>query len=92
MFDWMMWTWQSALFFVFVFGSITFTTVWTVLKPSPGRKGFLPISTTGGDRLFLGLVGALAVLFLWMAFTDKSLAWVGALLGAVWFVGEVVFG
>ena len=33
-------------------------TIWEVKSPSVMRKGFLPIATTRGDRLFIGLLSA----------------------------------
>lgn len=33
-------------------------TVWEIRSPTVLRKGFLPISTTRGDRVFIGLLGA----------------------------------
>jgi predicted small integral membrane protein len=33
-------------------------TVWEVKQPTVLRKGFLPIATTRGDRLFIGLMSA----------------------------------
>jgi predicted small integral membrane protein len=36
-------------------------TVWEIKSPTTMRKGFLPIATTRGDRLFIGLLsGGLA--------------------------------
>jgi len=33
-------------------------TVWQVLSPSVARRGVLPMETTRGDRLFIGLLGS----------------------------------
>jgi predicted small integral membrane protein len=33
-------------------------TVWEIKSPTTVRKGFLPIATTRGDRLFIGLLTA----------------------------------
>ena len=33
-------------------------TVWEIKSPTLLRKGFLPIATTRGDRLFIGLLTA----------------------------------
>jgi predicted small integral membrane protein len=54
--------------------------------PVVERKGFLPIATTPGDRLFIGLVFGLAIILLWLAFIGYAMLWFGALLTLVWFV------
>jgi predicted small integral membrane protein len=33
-------------------------TVWEIKSPTIERKGFLPLVTTRGDRLFIGLLGS----------------------------------
>lgn len=33
-------------------------TLWEIKSPTTSRKGFLPIETTRGDRLFIGLLAA----------------------------------
>jgi predicted small integral membrane protein len=92
MFGWMMWTWQSALFFIFVFGAIGFISIFAAVRPSAGRKGFLPIATTGGDRLFIGLITGIIILLLWMTFVNKSELWMGAAIATAWFVVEAIWG
>ena len=44
-------------------------TVWEIKSPTVLRKGFLPIATTRGDRLFIGL---LAAAYLNLAFVGMS--------------------
>lgn len=67
MLDWMVWTTPTAVFFICVFLMLIAMTVWEVKSPSVLRKGWLPIATTRGDRLFIGLLLAAYV----------NLAWVG---------------
>ncbi|ABM04858.1 conserved hypothetical protein [Psychromonas ingrahamii 37] len=56
--EWMAWTTPSALFFVGI-GSIILTMVcWEILSPTVPTKGFLPIITTRGDRIFISLLSA----------------------------------
>jgi len=90
--SWMMWTWQSGLFILFIFAAIAFITVVGVRRPAGERKGFLPIATTGGDRLFVGLISALIVLLLWLAFLGNTLLLVGALIAAAWFAVVAIWG
>jgi predicted small integral membrane protein len=58
MLEWMAWTqpWRSssAASRLMLVGM----TVWEVVWPTVERKGFLPMTTTRGDRLFIGLLGA----------------------------------
>jgi predicted small integral membrane protein len=44
------------------------------------RKGFLPIPTTRGDRLFIGLLSAAYVNLAWAGLTDIT-QWVAAAIG-----------
>ena len=55
-------------------------TIWQVKSPSIERKGFLPISTTRGDRLFIGLLCAAYVNLAWAGMTDVT-QYIGAVLG-----------
>ncbi len=56
---WMAWTWQTAVFFGFVFGCIALMGVLEWIRPGGHpRKGMLGLETTRGDRLFISLLGA----------------------------------
>jgi predicted small integral membrane protein len=55
-------------------------TIWQFKAPSIERKGFLPIATTRGDRLFIGLLSAAYVNLAWAGLTDVT-QYIGALLG-----------
>ncbi|WP_374674488.1 DUF2160 domain-containing protein [Ideonella sp.] len=58
MFDWMVWTTPIAVFFTCIVLMLVGMTVWEIRSPTTVRKGFLPIATTRGDRLFIGLLTA----------------------------------
>jgi predicted small integral membrane protein len=58
MFDWMVWTTPVAVFFTCIVLMLIGMTVWEIKSPTTMRKGWLPISTTRGDRLFIGLLSA----------------------------------
>ena len=58
MFDWMVWTTPVAVFFTCIALMLIGMTVWELKSPTVMRKGFLPIATTRGDRLFIGLLAA----------------------------------
>ena len=88
MIDWMNWTPTVVIFFAVIASILAVMTVYEIVSPCKERKGFLPIETTRGDRLFIGLLSAayihltfLAVsdLTLWVALA-ASVAWLGVLL------------
>ena len=58
MFEWMAWTTPVAVFFSCIVLMLAGMTVWEMKSPTAMRKGFLPIETTRGDRLFIGLLSA----------------------------------
>ncbi len=58
MFAWMVWTLPVAVFFVCIVLMLIGMTVWEIRSPTTLRKGFLPLATTRGDRLFIGLLTA----------------------------------
>ncbi|BBI61432.1 hypothetical protein HSBAA_27380 [Vreelandella sulfidaeris] len=57
--SWMVWTMPTAIFFSSIAAMLAGMTIWEILSPTIERKGFLPIATTRGDRLFIGLLGGL---------------------------------
>lgn len=58
MFDWMVWTTPVAVFFTVIVLMLVGMTVWEIKSPTTLRKGWLPMRTTRGDRLFIGLLAA----------------------------------
>ena len=78
--SWMAWTTPIAIFFISILIMLIGMTIWQVKSPSLERKGFLPISTTRGDRLFIGLLCAAYVNLAWAGLTDVT-QYIGAVLG-----------
>lgn len=72
-FEWMAWTPVTAAFFATIALLLAGMTVWELVQPTGERKGFLPISTTRGDRFFIGLVSAAFIHLFWLGFTDWTL-------------------
>jgi predicted small integral membrane protein len=72
-FAWMAWTWQTALFFVVLFGLIALMTVLAVMRPEKPRRGVLRIATTRGDRLFITLVGSAYIQLAWLGLSGPPL-------------------
>lgn len=58
MFAWMSWTTPVAVFFSCIALLLIAMTLWEIKSPTVARKGFLPMVTTRGDRLFIALLGA----------------------------------
>jgi ABC-type glycerol-3-phosphate transport system permease component len=77
--DWMAWTLPTALFFVAVALMFVIMTVWQLASPSLPRRGFLPMTTTRGDRLFVGLLGSAFINLAWLGLTDQP-QWGGVAL------------
>ena len=70
--DWMAWTPPTAGFFAAIAAILAVYTVWGILSPSLPRRGFLPMSTTRGDRLFVGLLVSAFVNLAWAGVTEAS--------------------
>jgi len=52
-------------------------TVWELRSPTQLRKGFLPMATTRGDRLFMGLLAAAYLNLAFVAISEKMVGWFG---------------
>jgi predicted small integral membrane protein len=75
MFEWMAWTTPVAVFFTCIVLMLISMTVWEIKSPTVIRKGFLPIETTRGDRLFIGLLSAAYVNLLFIGISGKLMQW-----------------
>ena len=58
-------------------------TVLEAAYPTVLRKGFLPISTTRGDRLFVGLLTSAYIHLAWLAVTEASL-YIALAISVIW--------
>ena len=81
--EWMAWTVPTATFFVAIGLLLTGMTVWQLVSPSIPRRGLLPIETTRGDRLFIGLLGSAYIHLAWIGLTELSL-WIALAIAVVW--------
>lgn len=77
MLDWMVWTLPVAVFFVCVFSMLAGMTILEIKSPTVPRRGFLPIATTRGDRLFIGLLSAAYVNLAFVGVSEKVGTWLG---------------
>ena len=75
MFEWMAWTVPVAVFFCSIVLMLVGMTVWELKSPTVERKGWLPMTTTRGDRLFIGLLSAAYVNLAFVAVSEKMQAW-----------------
>ena len=75
MFEWMAWTLPVAVFFISIALMLAVMTVWELKSPTATRRGWLPIPTTRGDRLFIGLMAAAWVNLGFVAVSEKAVAW-----------------
>ena len=83
--EWMAWTLPTALFFIAVGLLLLGMTVLELRRPCIERRGFLPIATTRGDRLFIGLLASAYLHLLIIGVNDWPL-WVASLLSLAWLV------
>jgi predicted small integral membrane protein len=86
-FAWMEWTLPVAIFFICVALMLIGMTIWEIRSPTIERKGLLPLRTTRGDRLFIGLLTAAYINLAWVGLTNIN-QFVGAAIGflALFFV------
>jgi predicted small integral membrane protein len=75
----MAWTLPTAIFFAAIAVILAGMTVWQVLSPATERRGLLPMATTRGDRLFIGLLGSAFIHLAWIGLSGLSLWWALAL-------------
>lgn len=78
--DWMAWTLPTAIFCASIFAMLAVMGTLEKVYPTVLRKGFLPVQTTRGDRLFIGLLTSGFIHLGWLALTEEaSLAWASAI-------------
>ncbi|MDR0216282.1 MAG: DUF2160 domain-containing protein [Comamonas sp.] len=75
MWEWMAWTTPVAVFFTCIVLMLVGMTVWEIKSPTTLRKGWLPIATTRGDRLFIGLLTAAYINLAWVGLGEKMVEW-----------------
>ncbi|MBF59589.1 DUF2160 domain-containing protein [Halomonas sp. FeN2] len=81
--SWMVWTVPTAIFFSSIAAMLAGMTIWEIMSPTIERKGFLPIATTRGDRLFIGLLSAAFIHLGVIGFTSLSI-WIALAVSALW--------
>jgi predicted small integral membrane protein len=69
---WMAWTTPSAVFFTVIIGLIAAMLIWELVSPTVARRGLLPMPTTRGDRLFIGLLAAAFIHMAWLGLSTAT--------------------
>ena len=59
----------------FLTRAIAGMTLWELRSPTVMRKGWLPMATTRGDRLFIGLLLAAYVNLAWVGLGERMAQW-----------------
>ena len=77
MFEWMAWTTPVAVFFSGIMLMLIAMTLWELKSPTSLRRGFLPLQTTRGDRLFIGLLSAAYLNLAFVGISGKLAEWLG---------------
>ena len=89
--EWMAWTLPTAIFFIGIFLMLVGMGIWEVASPSVERRGLLPMATTRGDRLFIGLLGAAYIHLAWLGLTELPL-WIASIISLIWMIAEMRWG
>jgi predicted small integral membrane protein len=82
LFAWMAWTTPVAVLFAAIALLLIVMTICEIRSPTVARRGLLPLVTTRGDRLFIGLLLTAWVNLAWAGLTDWS-QWGGLAAGLV---------
>lgn len=87
----MYWTQPTAIFFTAIAAMLAVMTVLQLVWPTRERRGFLPMATTRGDRLFVGLLGSAWIHLGWLALTVLPL-WIASAVAVLWFLVVMRWG
>ena len=89
--EWMAWTPVTAAFFIVIAVILVGMTFWEIVSPAVERRGFLPISTTRGDRLFIGLLGSAYIYIAWLGLSGINL-WFALPVVVIFLIIVMIFG
>ncbi|MGQ7248958.1 DUF2160 domain-containing protein [Halomonas sp. V046] len=81
--SWMVWTLPTAIFFAAIAVLLVAMTTWELVSPTVERRGFLPMTTTRGDRFFIGMLSAGYIHLAVVGFTSLSL-WMALGVSVIW--------
>ena len=81
---WMAWTRATLAFFILLFAAIGSMAILEVRYPGgDARDGVLGLTTTRGDRLFIGLLGSAYIFLAWLGLVGTPV-WGAVGLSAAW--------
>ncbi len=89
--EWMRWTVPTAIFCSTIILTVIAMTIWQTISPSLERRGFLPIPTTPGDRLFIGILSSAYIFLAWIGLTQFSL-WILLAVAVCWIIVVMIWG
>jgi len=90
--QWMQWTIPTILFLGTIILLLISLTIWDMKAPGWAREGLvLPIATTRGDRVFMGLLLTGCTFCLWLYLVGQTAVWGVLVLGALLMVGTINF-
>lgn len=90
--QWMQWTLPTIIFLGAIILLLISLTIWDVKAPGWARVGtVLPIATTRGDRVFMGLLLVGCTFCLWIYFLGSTAVWGVLLVGTLLMVGAINF-
>jgi predicted small integral membrane protein len=89
--EWMAWTTGTAVFVAAVVLGLSALAALAVVRPSTPRKGFLPMPTARGDRIYVALLGTGLILIVLLAATSAAVT-TGLAIAAVWAVVVIRWG
>ncbi|MBF0229439.1 MAG: DUF2160 domain-containing protein [Desulfamplus sp.] len=89
--EWMAWTLPTAIFFTTIVCILIAMTIWQIVSPCVKRRGFIPLSTTRGDRLFIGLLSSAYIHLAWLGLTNFTI-WIAFGISLMWMVVVMRWG
>lgn len=91
--SWMQWTGITAVFFSAVILMLLGMIVTQLVYPTVERRGFLPLRTTRGDRLFIGLLSSAYIHLLWLGVLPAGWPlWLATLISFIWVCSVLRWG
>jgi predicted small integral membrane protein len=82
---WMVWTLPTALLFTAIFAMLGLMTFLDLRHPTLSRKGFLPMVTSRGDRLYVGMLATAFIQVIWLGVSDLNQLYAVAISAIVLF-------
>ena len=81
--SWLAWTMPTVIFFISIAVLLIVMTLWELKSPTQLARGFLPMATTRGDRLFISLLSSAFIHLTWLALIGQDLLWAST-LSIIW--------